>query len=243
MVFGVAQLIKGLLMFSTQISTGLIVKHKGVKVNYTRKLNHFVLFLVPVLLDSLFPYEHSVYSLVTSAIIAVIPLLMYVKPIRSRNRVIALMFLSFDRPEDRPHTLRWLITQTAIGYLIMVPMGVIYLSMGLEFLIFIPILINGLGDGLAEPIGVRFGRHSYSVRALFTEKKYVRTVEGSLCVYFASILIIILFGPVFPTQFQLILALLIIPIVMTAAEAVSPHTWDTPLLFLTGYVSLLLIVM
>jgi len=243
MVFGVLQLLKGLLMISTQITTGLLVKHKGVKVNYTRKLNHFCLFLVPVLLDSLFPYENSLDTLLTSAVVAILPLLMYVKPIRSRNRVISLMFLSFDRPEDRPHTLRWLLTQTIVGYLVMIPMGVIFFTMGLEYLIFIPVLINGLGDGLAEPIGIRFGRHSYNVRALFTEKKYVRTVEGSLCVYLASFLIILLFGPVFPTQLQLIVALLVVPIVMTVAEAVSPHTWDTPLLFLVGYVSLLLIVM
>lgn len=243
MVFGIAQLIKGLLIFSTQISTGLLVKHKGVKVNYTRKVNHFVLFLFPVLLDSLFPYENSLYTLVISAIVAIIPLLMYVEPIRSRNRVIALMFLSFDRPEDRPHTLRWLLTQTIVGYLVMIPMGVIFFTMGLEYLIFIPVLINGLGDGLAEPVGIRYGRHSYNVRALFTEKKYVRTVEGSLCVFMASFLIIFLFGPMFPTQFQLIVALLVVPIVMTIAEAISPHTWDTPLLFLAGYVSLLLILL
>jgi len=168
---------------------------------------------------------------------------MYVEPIRSRNRGIALMFLSFDRPEDRPHTLHWLLTQTIVGYLVMIPMGIIFFTMGLEYLIFIPVLINGLGDGLAEPIGVRYGRHSYNVRALFTETKYVRTVEGSPCVYLASLLIIFLFSPVFPTQFQLIVVLLVIPIVMTVAEAVSPHTWDTPLLFLVGYGSILLILL
>jgi len=103
--------------------------------------------------------------------------------------------------------------------------------------VFIPILINGIGDGLAEPVGIRFGRHAYQTRALFTKKRYTRTLEGSACVFVTSIIAVLLYNPLLsPSQF--IAALLIIPILMTLAEAFSPHSWDSPFLFLVGGLSL-----
>jgi len=100
-------------------------------------------------------------------------------------------------------------------------------------LIFITFLIAGIGDGLAEPVGVRFGKHAYKTHALFTNKKYTRTIEGSLCVFFSGILAVVLLLEHL-TQTQFILALLIIPLAMTLAEALSPHTWDAPFLYLVG---------
>jgi hypothetical protein len=38
--------------------------------------------------------------------------------------------------------------------------------------------------------------------------------------------------------FKLAVAMVIIPPLMTLAEAVSLHTWDTPFLFLVGYLTL-----
>jgi dolichol kinase len=111
---------------------------------------------------------------------------------------------------------------------------------GLSNLIFIPILINGIGDGLAEPVGIRFGRLKYKTYALFSKRKYVRTIEGSACVFITSIIVIFLFKSYFsPAEF--ICALIVIPIAMTLAEAFAPHTWDTPFLFFVGYMSLYII--
>ena len=44
------------------------------------------------------------------------------------------------------------------------------------------------------------------------------------------------------TTTQFILSMLLVPIIMTLTEAYSPHTWDTPFLMFTGYVSLMLIM-
>ena len=71
------------------------------------------------------------------------------------------MFLSFDRPEDRPNTLLWLSTQITVGYLILIPAIFFFISIGYSDLIMVPILVNGIGDGLAEPVGVKFGRLKY----------------------------------------------------------------------------------
>ena len=220
--------------------SGSLVLYKGIKVNYTRKINHFMLFFLPVFLDVVFPYEKSIGGLVINCIIAVLSLLIYVKPLRTRISFISTMFLSIDRPEDRPHTLLWLSTQMIAGFLIIIPAVMLFNFQGYENLVFIPILINAIGDGLAEPVGVRFGRLKYKTHALFSEKKYVRTIEGSLCVLITSIVVIVLFKTYFsPAEF--IAALITVPLAMTLAEAFAPHTWDTPFLFFIGYLSLYVI--
>lgn len=148
------------------------------------------------------------------------------------------MFLSFDRPEDRPHTLWWLITQYIAAAVVIIPLTMYFMSVNLEVLVLIPILINGLGDGLAEPVGVRFGRMKYNTRALLSDTIYQRSVEGSLCVFAAGILCIVVLSTSF-TPPQFIAALVTIPIATTLAEAFSPHTWDSP--FIYGVAGVLLI--
>ena len=150
------------------------------------------------------------------------------------------MFLSFDRPEDRPNTLLWLSTQITFGYLILIPNIIFFISIGYGDLILIPILVNGIGDGLAEPVGVRFGRLKYKTYALFSKIKYERTVEGSACVFFTSLIVIIFFHSSF-TFAEFFSALIIFPFVMTLAEAFAPHTWDTPFLFLFGFITIYLV--
>lgn len=100
-------------------------------------------------------------------------------------------------------------------------------------LIYITVLVAGIGDGLAEPVGVRFGKRKYNFKALFTDRKYTRSIEGSLCVFVSGFLAVVLLSEHL-TQLQFMLALVLIPIAMTLAEAFSPHTWDGPFLYLTG---------
>ena len=102
-----------------------------------------------------------------------------------------------------------------------------------DVLIYISVLVAGIGDGLAEPVGVRFGRHTYRTRALFTKRMYTRSLEGSACVLASGFLAVFLLrGQLDPAQFAI--ALGVIPLAMTLAEAWSPHTWDGPFLYLVG---------
>ena len=233
-------IIQATILFFVAYTTGNLVYYKDIKVNYTRKINHFALFSIPFLLDNFFPVEASLESLLLGSFLAVSGLIIYIKPIRDNSSIISRMFLSFDRPEDRPNTLLWLSTQLIVGYLILIPIIIYFYKIGYETLILLPILVNGIGDGLAEPVGVRFGRLKYKTFALFTKIKYERTIEGSACVFFTSIIVILFFRSEF-TSSELILAIILFPIIMTLAEAFAPHTWDTPFLFLFGYLSLFII--
>ena len=233
-------IIKLTILLLVQYASGSLVFYKGVKVNYTRKINHFALFFIPMFIDNIIPVQPSIELLIIGSFVAVAGLIIYIKPIRTNSRLIQRMFLSFDRPEDRPNTLLWLSTQITVGYLILVPIIIYFFTIGYRDLIFIPILVNGIGDGLAEPVGVRFGRLKYKTYALFSKIKYERTIEGSACVFFTSIIVIIFFQSGF-TSSEFICALIVFPIVMTLAEAFAPHTWDTPFLFLFGYLTLYIV--
>lgn len=239
--FELISLIKVVILFSVQFSTGLLVSRYHVRVNYTRKVNHFILFFTDPFLYMIFQVTPAPGEEFGAAIVSLLFLVIYIEPIRKRVPFIRTMFSSFDRPEDRPHTLLWLVTQVAAGNLVLVPLGMYLNSIGYYSLISIPIFINGLGDGLAEPVGIKFGKHKYETRALFTDKKFTRSYEGSVMVFLASIVILLIFQASF-APIQLIIALLIIPILMTLAEAFSPHTWDAPFLFLTGGVSIVMIL-
>jgi dolichol kinase len=214
--------------------TGNLVFHKNIKVNYTRKINHFSLFFVPMFLDKFIPYGKSIELFLLSGVITICTLFIFIQPVRSQIPIISRMFLSFDRPEDRPYTLKWFITQIIAGYVILIPAIILFVESGYRTLIFIPVLINGIGDGFAEPVGIRFGKHKYKTKALFSKRQYERSLEGSSCVFIASIVILFLFQSSF-SNVEFIWALIVLPLAMTIAEAFSPHTWDTPFLFLTGY--------
>ena len=236
-------LAKGFALTAVMLSTGALARYCNVKINYTRKINHFAIFFLPVFIDQQFNAETftDFIYLAISALITTLSLLAFYEPIRQMIPPFQLMFEGFDRPEDRPHTLSWLWTQFAAGFSVMLPMIWLFGQWGLESLVVIPILINVIGDGLAEPVGVRFGKYEYQTKALFTNKTYVRTLEGSACVLITGFIVIAMHFEFF-TMTQFILSMLFVPIIMTLTEAYSPHTWDTPFLMFTGYTSLMLIM-
>ncbi len=229
--------VKAVLFVLIHYGNGLLVEYKNVKVNYTRKINHFAFFLIPVAIERRFAYEEEYGLFVLGAAVSVLKFALFLKPVRERISIIKTMFQSFDRPEDRPFTLLWLSTQVTVGYFILFPMGILFALNDLLPLLLIPILITGIGDGLAEPVGIRFGKHKYRASALFSHKKYVRTLEGSACVFLTSLLVVAAHYTFF-TPLQFGVAMAAVPVLMTLAEAFSPHTWDTPFLYLVGYLSL-----
>ena len=147
-------------------------------------------------------------------------------------------FLAIDRPEDRPHTLLWLFTQFLGSIIVIIVIAIIsevYFSTSWSNIGLFVICLAMIGDGFAEPIGVRFGKHRYRTFALFTKKRYYRTIEGSLAVFISTIFVVLVFGYLFTGE-QLFYALIILPIAITLTEAFSPHTWDSP--FLLGVAGL-----
>ncbi|HXB41788.1 MAG TPA: hypothetical protein VNZ49_14705 [Bacteroidia bacterium] len=234
------QLSEFILIHLIALTGGILVSRFHWKVNYTRKINHFFVFFSPYLIKTVFPFTETPYTQVWLAIVGISTLAIYVKPVRHNVKIVHLMFAAFDRPEDRPHTLRWLFTQYLATYLVALPLWLLFKRQGHTEAIPIIILINAIGDGLAEPIGVTWGKHKYRVKALFTKDTFTRSYEGSVCVFVVAIIAIIVYRNSF-SQAQFIMALATVPIVSTLAEAKSPHTWDSPFIFAATGMNLALI--
>ena len=80
------------------------------------------------------------------------------------------------------------------------------------------------------------------MRALWHQGKlwagsFQRSLEGSAAVFIVTAVVLLLFASQL-TGLQLTVALLVLPPLMTLAEAVSPHTADGPLIALVGCLSL-----
>ncbi|MBL8498373.1 hypothetical protein ABF87_09560 [Nitrosomonas sp. JL21] len=220
---------------------GLLVVEHNVKVNYTRKINHFAFFFLPTLLSLVIEYPYSAITFFMDMVCAFIFLGCFAAPLRKRSKLLWIMFRSFDRPEDRPYTLLWLYTQFIASYAVLIPLLAYFESHEMLPLLMIIIIANGIGDGLAEPIGIRFGQRKYATYALFTKQRYVRSYAGSACVFVTTLIAVIAFHSYFNPA-QLLAACVTLPLLITLAEAFSPHTWDSPLIYVVGGCSLIAIM-
>ena len=141
------------------------------------------------------------------------------------------MLNAIERSEDRPNTLLWIQLQVLLMGIVLYPLGFWWSYLNKPHLILIPQIVNGIGDGLAEPIGVKFGRnHQYKTKAWCSKNLYVRSYQGSAMVllsgFLALIYVMIAYNEY--TLGQFIIALVFVPIIGTIVEAKAPHTLDNP---------------
>ena len=229
--FWINQCIKYIIVSIIQYFMALLVVYKNVKVNYTRKVIHVSYFMIPQLLDILLiEYEKNKYTEFWNVWIILFLLLLLAEPVRNKISLIDTMFKAVDRPEDRPYTLIWFSSQIITTLIVIIPFSVYFSRIDKIGFVFIPILVNGLADGLAEPVGIRFGRHKYKTRACLSSREYTRSFEGSLCVFLVTLIIILCYYG-YMDIYQYVFCLLTIPIITTFTEAYSPHTWDSPCIF------------
>jgi dolichol kinase len=163
----------------------------------------------------------------------------YYRQSREKVPFFSYVILSQDRREDRPDTLIFQVTEDIMRFAIYIPFKILVANrIGAPELIFIPVAVNNIGDGLAEPVGVAFGRHKYSITALyhkgkFFKSKFTRSYEGSSCVFITTLVVVAIYYKAFGTN-QFWISLSVLPILMTIAEAKAPHTNDAPFLALVG---------
>jgi phytol kinase len=110
--------------------------------------------------------------------------LMFYRRSRERFATCAYVFLSQDRREDRPDTLIFQVTEDIMRFAVYFPFKLLVVDVvGSKALIFIPIAVNNIGDGLAEPVGVYWGRHKYSTTALYHQGKFFTVRSRSSVTY------------------------------------------------------------
>jgi phytol kinase len=134
-------------------------------------------------------------------------------------------FAANTRPSDAPNEAlffwsSWLISMVALWLA-----DLLFLDVSITRT---AALLVGVSDGLAEPVGLRWGYHRYRVHWWGTNRPSVRSVEGSLCVMVSSFLIALFcYWPSQPAMMPSIAAgALLVASILTLVEALSPHGWD-----------------
>lgn len=238
-IVGAVSLVGGMICrkFCDTDEKGYIIytRKTAFKVNYTRKLQHFAAYLVPLI--NPFGKHAGLLPHLWETFFVMLTFLVMIKPLRENCRFFMLQFNSMDRPEDRPHTLKWIILGNVLpGLLLSVCFQYLFEKVLDEpYLVMIIVFAVGIGDGLAEPVGIYLGKHKYTVPSWNFKRTYTRSYEGSACVWLTTLIAIIIFKGEFNTTRQFIAALAILPPLMTFAEAYAPHSMDTPLMMLSGY--------
>ena len=147
----------------------------------------------------------------------------------------SLTLAALDRSEDRPNTLKWVQVQIILGYIFIIGLSAVSESVdviALETVVLIPTIIGGFGDGLAEPVGRKWGaNYQYKTHGCCTQYDYVRSYPGSFMVWLSGIIAVGFNFEEF-TTIQFIIGMLVIPVMGTVVEAKAPHTLDNPFIVL-----------
>ena len=154
---------------------GWLKLKKGVKTNYTRKVFHILNFT----------YAAAIYVIGGSGRGTVAVLIFGGLGI---GAMLIAMFLKdgnillegLAREQDAPHRKLYVI----VPFIATAVAGVLDNILMPRFAV-VGYLVSGWGDAAGEPVGVRWGRHRYKVRALWGVE-CTRSLEGSAGVFVVS---------------------------------------------------------
>ncbi len=164
-------LVAGGLALLVGLSAKLVVaklRAGGMRVAYTRKLFHFVIFTTAALVHARWDLAGTV---VFGTVIASIVLLAVLSADGDP------LYEALARDSDRPHRTLFILiplATTAVGGLAAALLAGPYASVGY--------LAAGWGDAIGEPVGARWGRHPYRVPSL-AGVPATRSLEGSAAVF------------------------------------------------------------
>lgn len=188
--------------------------NRGWRTGYSRKLFHFFIFTAASIVQSQLGYEGTIVFGST------VSLIIFYAIWRGDEFP---WYEAMAREKDAPKRTYYILapyTATLAG--------------GVSANFFFPpdvalfgYLVAGFGDAIAEPIGVRFGKHHYNVPSLRAVKSQ-RSLEGSVAVFLGSLMA--LFAAMVliqqPVDASVALKLILIAFSTALIEAVSPHGWD-----------------
>jgi len=191
-----------------------LLKQKGIKTGYTRKIFHFLIFGSVVVLQGF--YGTGAVLLFGAMCTGVV----FYAVFRGDGHI---LYEALAREKDAP-LKRWFVVLPWLTTLI----GGVAGNLLFGHLAIVGYLVTGLGDAIGEPAGTWFGRHPYKVWSL-SPVPAIRTLEGSAAVFLASVaalLLSLLFLPETGTSPHLFSKLLAIAGIASFTEAVTPHGWD-----------------
>jgi phytol kinase len=200
--------------------SGHLKKSRGVKTGYTRKVFHFLIFGSVVLIQWLWGTPMvCLFGGMTSLVV-------FYAVFRGSGNT---LYEAMAREGDEPYRTHYIVVPYFATLL-----GGLTANIGFGELAVIGYLVTGFGDAIGEPVGTRFGRHTYPAPS-FTSVRTTRSVEGSLAVFAGCSLAVLVGIALCPTLQLDARSLLLVPalgLACAVAEAVSPHGWDNATLLI-----------
>ncbi len=205
----------GLAWFYACLSlAGHLKLRRGFKTGYSRKVFHFLVFTSVALI-------HWIWDVrIVCVFGASCTVVIFYAVFRGAGHP---LYEALAREKDAPHRTHYIITPyfaTLIGGLasnmLFGPMAIV------------GYLVTGFGDAVGEPIGTRFGRHTYRVPAR-AGVPAVRSWEGSSAVFVASLVAILAAVGLLPELsfgWPSMFVISVLGLACAVVEAVSPHGWD-----------------
>ncbi|MDA0329937.1 MAG: hypothetical protein O2958_13140 [Gemmatimonadetes bacterium] len=144
------------------------LRGRGVRVAYTRKIFHFLVFTTAAVV-------HVVWALPGTVVFGAVIAGMVLAAVLSGEG--QPFYEALARDSDRPHRTLFILVPlltTAIGGLASALLAGPFAAVGY--------LAAGWGDAVGEPVGARWGRHPYRVPSL-AGVPATRTLEGSAAVF------------------------------------------------------------
>lgn len=190
------------------------LKRRGMRTGYTRKVFHFLIFITVVLLQWLWGTP------VVLVFGAMCSLVVFYVVFRGAGN---FLYEALAREKDEPRRswfviLPWLTTLVG-GVVTNVYFGPMAIA---------GYLVTGMGDAIGEPVGTRWGRHTYKVWSL-SAIRATRSIEGSLAVFAVSLLALGITVLIFPSLGDSpcwFLKIVAIALLSAVTEALTPHGWD-----------------
>ena len=201
---------------------GALKRYAGWKTGYTRKTLHFFIFFTAVGL-------HIWGGMPAVNVLGVGMGIFVLLSVKAGDG--NFFFESMAREKDFPRR----------GYFIIVPylttaIGGISSNLLFGSSAIMGYALCGAADAVAEPVGVRFGKHRYRVPSLRKVRVSERSVEGSLSIFVVSVFLSFLFFSFlyhmpFSSAF---ISSLLLSVMLVLVEAVSFHGADNLTIQLTA---------
>lgn len=191
---------------------GILHVKVNLEVAYSRKVFHFLIFTMAGVLHI---FGHlslvALYGVIVSCYVIY-------GVLRGKGYP---FYEAVARPEDSPHQTLFILVPlftTALG-------GVTSNILFPQFA-HVGYLVSGWGDAIAEPVGRKWGKHSYNVPSL-AGVPAIRTIEGSVSVFVVGTLAAFLALWITATPWAIALrAAVLCSVIAALIESVSTHGID-----------------
>lgn len=197
------------------------------KTGYTRKVFHFLVFVSASIIQVIFGLQALCLFGITVSVWVLIAVVF-----GDGN----MLYEALAREKDAPHRT----------FYIMIPycatlIGGVLANTFFGAAAIAGYLVTGVADAIAEPVGTRWGKHTYRVPSLRSVKSF-RSLEGSAAVLLACLpsLTLAIWAVSHSLEPKHALFIFATAGVCTLTEAVAPHGWDNALLQLVPSAVLLI---